>query len=107
MRGIGILIDDDYRLRVKPERDGTGKIVAGLMIGATIHQNTGLILICRKGEFKEVPALGVGIEDVLLDNDYLEWRRRIRLNLELDSQVVKDVKFSTVDKLTIDADYNS
>lgn len=106
MRGRGILINDDYELQVQPVRDNTGKIVSGVKTGDTINQNTGLILICRKGEFKEVAALGVGIEDILLDQDYLEWRRRIRINLELDEQVVNDVKFSSVDNLYINADYN-
>lgn len=106
MRGIGILISDDYNVLVNPERDSTGKIVKGLQVGETINQNTGLILICRKGEFKEVAALGVGIEDILLDQDYLEWRRRIRINLELDQQTVKNIKFSSVDNLFIDATYN-
>lgn len=106
MRGTGILLTDDYLLEVQPVRDTTGKIISGVVIGKTTNQNTGLILICRKGEFKQEPALGVGIEDILLDQDYLEWRRRIRINLELDAQNVKNVKFSSVDKLFIDADYN-
>ena len=100
------MIDNNYELKVNPVRDSTGKIVSGAIIGATIHQNTGLILICRKGEFKEVAAMGVGIENVLLDQDYLEWRRAIRINLELDEQNVRDVKFSSIDNLYIDADYN-
>lgn len=106
MRGTGFLITDDFVLKVQPERDATGKIIKGIMIGSTIDQNTGLILINRKGEFKEAPALGVGIEDVLLDQDYLAWRRIIRMNLELDEQKVNDVKFSSVDNLFIDAEYN-
>ena len=107
MRGNGILIKDNYEIKVEPVRDATGKIVKGLVLGLTIYQNTGLILMCRKGEFKEQPALGVGIEDVLLDQDYLEWRRRIRVNLELDEQRVREIRFSSKDKLFIDADYNS
>lgn len=107
MRGNGIMIDDGYEIKVEPKRDATGKIVSGFVLGPTLYQNTGLILICRKGEFKEQPALGVGIEDVLLDQDYLEWRRRIRINLELDDQRVKEIRFSSQDKLFIDAHYNS
>jgi len=106
MRGTGFLLNDDFELKVQPERDATGKIVSGVLIGKTINQNTGLILISRKGEFKQEPVLGVGIEDILLDNDYLEWRRKIRINLELDEQRVNDIKFSSVDNLFIDADYN-
>lgn len=106
MRGTGILFNDNYELKVQPVRDATGKIVSGVQVGQTINQNTGLILICRKGEFKQEPTLGVGIEDILLDNDYLDWRRKIRVNLELDEQKVNEIKFSSVDNLFIDADYN-
>lgn len=105
MKGAGILIDDEFSIKVEPVRDSTGKIVRGAIIGDALYQNTGLILICRKGEFKELPALGVGIEDVILDNDYLDWRRRIRRNLEMDDQVVINIKFSGIDNLTIDANY--
>ncbi|MEN9570900.1 MAG: hypothetical protein RL172_2131 [Bacteroidota bacterium] len=105
MRGTGLLINDDYELKVIAERDGTGKIVTGVAIGKTTYQNTGFILAARKGEFKQLPALGVGIEDVLLDDDYLEWRRRIRLNLELDEQQVTGVNFSGVEKLKIESRY--
>lgn len=105
MRGTGVLINDDYQLKVAAERDATGKIVRGLVIGNALYQNTGLILICRKGEFKQQPALGVGIEDVLLDDDYLDWRRRIRISLELDEQTVNSVKFNSADSLTIESEY--
>jgi hypothetical protein len=107
MRGTGILINDGYELKIAAERDITGKIIKGAVIGNSLYQNTGLILICRKGEFKQIPALGVGIEDMLLDNDYLEWRRKIRINLELDDQTIRSVEFSGPDNLTIDAEYNS
>lgn len=107
MRGVGIQINDSYNLVIAPVRDSTGKITKGATIGATLEQNTGLILLCRMGEFKESPALGVGIEDVILDNDYLEWRRRIRMNLELDGQTVNSIIFNNVKSLTIDADYNN
>ncbi len=106
MRGIGFLINDNYELKVSPERDATGKIIKGILIGQTINQNTGLILICSKGDFKQEPTLGVGIEGILLDNDYLEWRRKIRINLELDEQSINEIRFSSVDNLFIDADYN-
>lgn len=105
MRGQGILLTDEFSMLVQPVRDSTGKIITGAVLGNTLNQNTGLIIISRPGEFKEVPALGVAIEDVLLDNDYLQWRRRIRVNLELDGQNINEIKFNSADKLTIDANY--
>jgi hypothetical protein len=107
MRGRAILINDEYAVKIEPERDSTGKITNGLMIGSTLLQNQGLIVLATKGEFKEMPALGAGIEGLLLDNDYLEWRRKIRLQLELDKQTVNEIKFNSVDNLVIDAVYNN
>lgn len=106
-RGRGILINDNYELQVLPERSGTGKIVKGFVIGNTLYQNTALILKANKGEFKQQPTLGIGIEGVLLDDDYMDWRRKIRLQLELDEQKVNDIIFNSVDNLVIDAVYNS
>lgn len=105
MRGIGILLNDEYDLQVKPVRDATGKIVSGLQVGNTLYQNQAVILICHSGEITEMPQLGVGIEDMLLDNDYLMWKRSIRLNMEMDLQKVNDVIFSKDKKLKIEASY--
>lgn len=106
MRGTGILLNDDFDLKILPVRDGSGKIVSGVQVGNTLFQNQALILLCHPGEIKEVPQMGAGIEDVLLDNDYLEWRRKIRMQMELDGQQVNSVQFSNTQKLMIDAKYN-
>ena len=98
-------MNDGYDLQVKPVRDTTGKIVSGLQVGNTLYQNQAIILICHQGEITEMPQLGVGIEDMLLDNDYLMWKRRIRLNMEMDLQKVNDVIFSKKEKLQIEASY--
>lgn len=107
MRGTGILINDNYDVIVAPLRDSTGKIVSGLQVGKTLVQNQGLILIGTPGEVKEAPQLGVCIEGMLLDNDYLEWRRKIRMNMEMDGQRVKTIQFGQQQKLFIDAHYPS
>lgn len=107
MRGTGILLNDSYDLQVVPVRDSSGKIVKGLQKGNTLFQNQALILISHQGEIKEMPQLCAGIEDVILDNDYLEWRRKIRLHMEMDGQRVNNVQFSKAKQLSIDASYNS
>lgn len=105
MRGTGILLDDTMDMKVKPVRDSTGKIVSGLQVGNTLYQNQALILMFRPGEITEAPTLGVGIEDMMLDNDYILWRRNIRENMERDGQKVNDVQFSKNKRLQIDAHY--
>lgn len=106
MRGRGIALNADFDLDILPQRDAFGKITGGLQLAATLPQNQACILAMQPGELKEVPFLGVGIDDMLLDNDWLKWRRKIRMNMELDGQQIDDVKLVN-GKLTIDAKYNS
>jgi hypothetical protein len=83
---IGILIDSDYQPLIS-----SGEI----QLGEITPQNQAIIIQCHKGEFKENPALGVGISDMLLDHDPLYWRVRIREALELDGQSVDEVRITT------------
>lgn len=106
MRGIGIQLTADFDLDILPIRGSDGKIKTGFRLAATLPQNQACILVMYPGELKEVPHLGVGIEDMLLDNDWLRWRRKIRMNMELDGQKVDDVQL-VKGKLIIDAKYNS
>ena len=107
MKGTGILLNDDYDLQVSVVKDANGKIVNGLVLGNTLYQNQAVILQAQPGEIKELPVLGVAISDVVLDNDFLSWRRRIRRHMELDGQTVNEVKFDLNKNLVIDAGYNS
>lgn len=107
MKGTGILLNDTYALQIVPKRDASGRITQGLQIGNTLYQNQALILLFHPGEIKLSPLVGVGIEDMLNDQDYLPWRRKIRQQMELDGQQVKDVSFSSDHKLNIDAGYSN
>lgn len=89
MRGTGILINDDYELIVSDNRKGG--MLTGLPIGKTTPQNSAVILAHQPGGLKEDITLGVGIENILMDNDLAVWRRRIRLALEQDGQQVQTV----------------
>lgn len=92
---IGILIDSDYQPLIS-----SGE----LQLGEITPQNQAIIIQCHKGELKENPALGVGISDMLLDNDPLYWRVRIREALELDGEVVDSIKI-TSSEVQINAHY--
>lgn len=94
---IGILLDREHDLAIGTE---------GLMLGETTAQCGALILQCHKGEIKELPALGVGISDMLLDHDPLRWRRIIREQLELDGQSVRAITITHSD-IIIDAEYTN
>lgn len=88
MNGIQMI---DYDLNVKVALDGAGRILSGLVVGDILHQNQALILALHKGELKSDVSVGVGIDRMLLDNDWLGWSREIREQLEMDGQKVEDV----------------
>lgn len=92
---IGLLLTEDYDLAIGSE---------GLALGETTPQNQALIIHSHKGEFREHPALGVGISDMLLDHNPLYWRGRIREALELDGQSVDKIKI-TQTSIIVDAHY--
>lgn len=92
MNGIQMIIDD--RGALVPEiKNGS------MAVGDVLHQNQGIILNLHKGELKENPSVGVGISDMLLDNDPIYWRTEIREQFEMDGMTVDKVK---VTKTSID-----
>lgn len=101
MKGIQL---QDYDLAVKVEKDNAGKIISGVVIGDTLHQNQALILQMHKGELHEDPSVGVGISDMLLDHDSESWKREIREQMELDGQTVNSVSIEAND-IIIDSTY--
>ena len=101
MKGITL---KDYEAVIQPHRGPDGKIISGLVIGDTLHQNQALILHLHKGELKERPMAGCGISDMLLDNDPIYWRTLIREQLEMDRQTVTNIKITTK-SIEIDAQY--
>lgn len=101
MKGIQLT---DYDIAVKVKRDKFGRIVSGLMVGNTLHQNQAVILTMRKGDMKENPSVGVGLPDMVLEHDLMAIRNEIRQQLEMDGQTVNDVTV-TSNSVTIDANY--
>lgn len=101
MNGIQLI---DYEPDIDVVKDADGKIVQGLVVGDVTAQNQALILRIYKGELKENPSIGCGIEDMLLDSDPLYWRTEIREQLEMDGQTVNSIEIGN-DSITIDANY--
>lgn len=79
---------DDGQYLEPVVRNGT------LAVDDILRQNQALILTLHKGELKERPAVGVGISDMLLDNDPIYWRTAIKEQLEMDGQRVGGVKIT-------------
>lgn len=113
MKGKGIQLSDHtdnggiMDLKIDPVRDADGKITKGMVIGNTLEQNKALILIAHQGEFKFRPDLGVGIEDILLSADYLEFRHKIREHFSKDGLKATQVDVYENKPFKIVADYDS
>ena len=76
----------------------------GMRLMEVTHQNQTMLLTARPGDYKEHPALGVGIGDMLLDHDERVWRSRIVEQLEADGQRIKKLEI-TNDGIDLEAEY--
>lgn len=71
------------------------KIQGGhISLGETLPQNEFLILMLNKGEIKTDPLVGVGVSDMLNDNDILGWKRKIRDGLKADGMIVEQISIA-------------
>ena len=86
-------------------RDSAGKIVSGIVIGDTLEQNKAIILIAHEGQLKGNPDVGVGIGDIALSSDYLEYRHKIREHFAKDGLVVETLDLYENKPIKIIANY--
>jgi hypothetical protein len=86
MKNTGMRLNKDYDLDILVKRDGQGKIVSGLVIGEVTAQNQAMLLYAQKGEYKEYPLVGVGINDMVNDSDFDMWKKEITEQIEADGQ---------------------
>jgi hypothetical protein len=107
--GHDILLDPETGdLLLETTRDTLGLIPDGIVFGDATAQHQAIVLQTGKGSFKDFPTLGVGIIDMVNDDDPTGWRREIALQLDAVGMKVKTVSIDTAtQKLTIDAGYSS
>lgn len=75
------------------------------VIGDSTMQNQYLILSTHKGEWKENPFIGTGLEDMLNDDSgETYWKQKISEELERDGMDVKDVTINN-GQIQINANY--
>ena len=88
-----ILLDTETGdLKIQVRRDANGKIIGGLLVGNSDYQNVNLIIRAQKGEFKEVPTLGFGIENYLRSNETVKQQFVNELKKELASAGYRGAK---------------
>lgn len=88
--------------------DTTGDLLiqdGDLVIGFSDNQHQEHILIANKGEFRQYPEVGVGIEKILSDDDYIDVLIDIKKNLEYDGMKINNVKLDENGNLDIDGNY--
>lgn len=82
-KGIRINVETGD-LDIKVKKNDTGLITDGLIMGDVHMQNQAIIIYMYPGEMKEKPTVGVGVNSVLLSNDTLLYKHKIREQLEAD-----------------------
>lgn len=75
------------------------------VIGRSDEQNQKLILISEKGEWKEFPELGVGIDKMLDNEEYNAMLISAKKNLQYDGMQIRNISFTEEGKLKIDGNY--
>jgi len=111
MKRTGIQLADNANaiegvdLLINTSRGADGRIKSGITVGDTMNQNQALMLIANPGEFKNNPTIGVAIDELLLDNDFLRYRHRIRVHFDKDGLVVRNIQLEDGKPLLIDASY--
>jgi len=91
-----ILLNDDGSLLI---RNGD------FVVGESMNQQQAMLLIAHPGEFKMNPETGIGISDLLLGEELLEYRHRIRNQYMLDGLKINRLELYEIGKLKIDAEY--
>lgn len=111
MKDLGIQLIDNadegtiLDLKIEPKRNADGKIVSGIVIGNTLEQNKALILLAHPNDFKLNPTLGVGLEDILLDSELLEYRHKIREQFNRDGLKITTLDLYSTKSIKIEAHY--
>lgn len=111
MKSIGLQYNDNndngeiLDLKVSVVRDLSGKIKSGLVIGNSLEQIKASILIAHQGDFKFNPDLGVGLGDIALSSDYLQYRHKIGEHFTKDGLIIEILNLYENKPLMIVADY--
>lgn len=80
----GILLDKIGDLLIKPVREN-GLIISGLDIGNNDYQCVKMVIEAQKGEFKEYPTLGFGIDNYLKATGNVKQKFINELTIEIRS----------------------
>ena len=94
----------NFGIQLDPDTNDFFVVNGSLARGNITRQNQAAIIGSSAGAFKLSPTVGVGIIDMLLDNDYGRFSAAIAQQLRADGQTVKKIVLNST-TTTIDADY--
>ncbi len=75
------------------------------VIGNSENQHQLDILLAEKGEFKEFPEIGVSINEMLADDNFVAFLIEAKKNLEYDGMQINNIEFTENGVLNIDGKY--
>lgn len=76
-----------------------------IIFGYSDNQHQEHILLANKGDYKEFPELGIGINNMLNEDDYMPFLIEAKKNLEYDGMKINNIKFEENGNLNIDGYY--
>lgn len=76
-----------------------------IIFGYSDNQHQEHILLANKGDYKEFPELGVGINNMLNEDDFMPFLIESKKNLEYDGMKINNIKFEENGNLNIDGYY--
>lgn len=87
--------------------DGLDLLVVGgdFVIADATAQNKALLLLADKGDFRQTPVVGVGINRALLDDDNGELLGDIRFEFTQDGMTVRKLQLDALGNLIEEASY--
>ena len=104
MKNTGIQINGNYDLAIQLRFDLNGKIVSGLVLGDVLYQNQAMLMLAHEGDYKENPLIGIGLPDIVNDNDFEYWTEKIAKQIEADGQKISRLELNEKG-LILDAKY--
>jgi len=76
------------------------------VVGESTGQHIRNLLLANKGEYKQFPTIGVGINSFLLDDlDDRELSRMITTEFENDGMIINRLSVRSLEDLEIEAEY--
>ncbi|MCM1035530.1 MAG: hypothetical protein NC038_05480 [Paludibacter sp.] len=97
MTGIACTLSDENTYDLLVEH-------GSMVIAETTPQNQAFLLVAHKGEYKEHPLVGIGIQDLVHDHDFNAWKSEIVAQLEADGQRITGLRLTEAG-LTLQAKY--